>query len=651
MKTRFETTNRTYVIAEVGINHNGDLSEAKNLIRAAVEAGADSVKTQLRHLPSIYVEEVLKDSLKAEQGTQYLLDVLKKSELGFEQIKELADFSQKNFPEIDFFVTPFDPTSAAFLNEIGMNLFKIGSPDFTNLPLLRTVADFKKPMIISTGMSEEPEIQQVYDFLKSINADFSFLHCHSAYPAPLDTLNVNFIDEMKKRFNVKIGYSGHEKGWLPTLAAVSKGAQIVERHITQDQDSWGPDHRASLTPSEFKKMVEDIRSVEKILGQHKRILSQGEKNNRLGLAKSLVASRDLPVGTKLDFPDLIAKTPAKGASPLQLMEFIGKELTVNLKKDDYISTRHISEANSNKESYDIPKKWGIVGRLNDFRDFLDLKPELIEIHMTWRDLAEHKATNEVFQQDLVVHAPEYYQDKLIDFTTNDKKVVDYSLEMLQRTIDIARELNPQFKGQTDSRGPRVVVHPGGHFSYEAQSNKDDQYANLKKNLKLVNSEGVRLLVENMPPRPWYFGGQWYNTIFLDAKEIAQFSTEMGWPICFDTSHAVLYCQYAGIPFSKFTKEIVDHAGYFHISDGRGSTEEGLQIGDGVIDFEEFFRMISNKNLGFIPEIWQGHLNKGEGFKIALRKIEKILKGVSSDAHCTADHQHDHAHQDKKIVKA
>lgn len=654
--TIYSTFPNTYVIAEVGINHNGDIAEAKRLIADAAKAGANGVKIQVRHLESLYTKAVLDDSLKAEHSTQYLLSELRKAHFTFPQVQELFDYS-RSF-EIDFFATPFDGTSADFLDSIGMEIFKVGSPDMTNLPLLDRIAGFGKPIIVSTGMSTEEEIDQVAKFLKGRNAKFAFLHCNSTYPASDHTINLRFMQTMRERYGVKTGYSGHEQGYAPTLAAVALGAQIVERHITTDRGQSGPDHRASLTPEDFSAMVRQIRIVENALGEPKRVFNQGERNNRVGLAKSLVASRDIPAGTILTSADIAAKTPAKGTSPLELETFVGAKLTHDLKQDDYL---YISQVESKdkatvRKDFAINKRWGIIGRLNDFRDYLDLKPDLVELHMTWRDLFQYKRPDETFPQDLVVHAPEYYKDQLIDFTSSDKAVTDFSLEMLQKTIAVARDIAPSFKGMTDSRGPRIVVHPGGHFSKPTDSDKTEQYRLLKKRLKEVNSEGVRLLVENMPPRPWYFGGQWHNTVFMDGREIAQFAQDMNWGICFDTSHAGLYASYAGIPLSDMTRAVLDHIAYLHISDSRGFTDEGVQIGEGEIDFEQFFTLVSKLDHGFVPEIWQGHLNKGQGFTDALARLETIINKVAgkscSDPSCKvtdcADPHHHEAREKANV---
>lgn len=636
MASFFEHFDSVYVIAEIGINHNGDINEAKYLIDESVKAGANGVKIQVRSLENLYTNKVLDDSKTAEQGTQYLLDELIKAQLEFSEVEELFEYSKQY--NVDFFATPFDHISVKFLNDLDVGLFKIGSPDFTNIILIDQVISCGKPLILSTGMSTEDEISRVSEYLKSKNSHFSLLHCNSTYPASPETTNLNYMPKLERLSSSgRYGYSSHHQGCGLTMAAVTMGASIIETHITRDVSQSGPDHSSSLTPDKFSVMVADIRAIEVGLGQSTRVLSQGEKANRVSLAKSIVAGEDLPIGTILSKENLTARTPARGVSPLELDQFLGKSLIVDLKKDDYLTFECIDSKKSFKESgYQINRKWGVVGRLNDYRDFLDMQPDLVEMHMTWRDLESYVPHDHAHSQDLVVHAPEYFQDKLIDFTTTDKQITEYSIEMLRKTIDVARDLDGKFSGQTDTRGPRVVVHPGGHFKSETISDLNTQYKNLLNNLKSINSDGVRILVENMPPYPWYFGGKWHNTVFMDAREIAQFAAEIGWGVCYDTSHAQLYCNYAGKDLKDFTKSLLTHVEYLHISDAKGVSEEGMQIGEGDVDFESIFALLENLDVGFIPEIWQGHLNNGKGFKQALSQLEKILDKISGSS-CADKH--------------
>ena len=631
-------SHKTFIISEIGINHNGCLKTAKNLVAQSVESGADAVKVQVRDLGNLYTKTVLDDSLKAEHGTQYLLNELKKSELANDHLLELSQFCREL--GILFFGTPFDLPSVDRLEEIDPPAYKIGSPDFTNLPLLERVSSLGKPMIISTGMSNEHEIHTVLENLNEWGSDFALLHCNSTYPASVVDLNLNYIKKLKTLSNRVVGYSGHERGYLPTLASVAMGAKIIERHLTLDRSHDGPDHSSSLEPKEFEKMVKDIRLIESSMGQEKRVFNQGEQVNRVALGKSLVLARDMSAGEVISRGDLIAKTPARGISPIQIDKFIGKEITKSLQTDQYIQFEDISINGESKSVFDINKNWGIVGRLNDFEDFLEWKPKLIEIHLTWRDLDQYNSHTIAsrysnYDQELVVHAPEYFNDQLIDFATDESSVLDYSIEMLERTVSLARTLGSKFKKVCPQNGPKVVVHPGGHFEFQKETNRSDQYKLLKQNLALVDHAGVELLVENMPPKPWYFGGQWYNTIFMDAQEIKQFSEFSNLGICYDTSHALLYCNSVGMKLNQFTRNLLGKVRHLHVSDGAGTTQEGLQLGDGVMDFEHLFEVLNEIDVGFIPEIWQGHLNNGKGFHTALSKIEKLLLDKMSTRGCSS----------------
>ena len=630
-----------YIIAEIGINHNGSLRKAKELIKHATNCGVDAVKVQVRDLSATYNSSILKDSLKAEHGTQYILEELKKTELSFHDYTILRDFTLNL--GLEFLATPFDLPSFLFLKNLNLNAYKIGSPDFTNIPLIRKVAATGKPLILSTGMSSELEIQRVISELERLNVHYALLHCNSTYPASPEDLNLNFIKKLSETSGRVVGYSGHERGYLASLASVTLGAKIIERHLTLDRTDEGPDHSSSLEPIDFKKMVQDIRQVESCLGLDKRILNQGEKVNRIALGKSLVLSRNLRQGSTLKSEDIVAKTPARGISPLEIDKIIGKRITKDLNKDHYIQFDDLTGNLVKKDDIKINKHWGIVGRLNDFTDYLEWKPKLIEIHLTWRDLVsfnseENTVKSKSFDQDFVVHAPEYFKDKLIDFTTSDSSVLDYSFEMLQRTINLAKELAPQFSGMKNDRGPKVILHPGGHSEARLETNKTEQYSTLAKNLQEIDTDGVELLIENMPPNPWYFGGQWFNSVFLDPKEIDQFCHDTGFGMCYDTSHALLHCNYAKQTLNNFTNIISKHVRHLHISDGAGTTQEGLQLGSGNIDFDHLFEILKNIDTGFIPEIWQGHLNHGKGFRKALKTIEDLLDKKLSTPGCSSNHK-------------
>ena len=612
-----------YVIAEVGINHNGDMATAKKLIRAAVEAGADAVKFQCRNLEKIYTKDVWNDSKKAEQNSQYLLSELKKAHLTFTDIENLFHYSQRF--NVDCLVTPFDSDSATFLNDLGLEAFKIGSPDMTNLLLLKQVVSYGKPIIISTGMSGVDEIKQVVDFLKNNQAEFCLLHCNSTYPAFPQDLNLRMIPKMKQDYGVPVGYSGHERGFVPTLAAVAMGAQVVERHITLDRTQTGPDHNASLAPDEFKNMVIGIHEIEMSLGASTRSMGQGEKGNRLALGKSLVYKTSLAKGMVIKEECFEAKSPARGISVLKYPDFIGRNLTCDVQEDDYVSEGHFSEheIEDYHQLFGERVKWGIIGRLNDFDKFLTLKPRVIEIHLTWRDLLEEKPkvdSTKLREQELIVHSPEYYQDKLIDFTTGDKSITAYSLDSVKRSMELAKKL-----AEFTKQKPMLIVHPGGHFENGRPKEVKELYSRLEENISpVMQDSGIEVLLENMPPLPWYYGGQWHQVVFMDAEEIAGFFDQTGWSMCYDTSHAQLYCAFSNQDLIAHANRLKPYIRYLHISDAAGVTEEGLQIGDGDIKFKQLLELFADQPIKFVPEIWQGHLNQGEGFKLALSRLASIM---------------------------
>ena len=216
-------------------------------------------------------------------------------------------------------------------------------------------------MIVSTGMSTEHEIHRVIDKLNSWGVEYCLLHCNSTYPASIVDLNLKYIQKLQSISQIVVGYSGHERGYLPTLSAVALGAKIIERHLTFDREAEGPDHSSSLEANEFKEMIANIRLVEASLGQEARVLNQGEQVNRIALGKSLVLVRDMKRGDILNKEDLVAKTPARGVSPMELKKFVGCSLSRDMNQDDYIQFEDVAPLLNEPKSFDIDKKFFLHG--------------------------------------------------------------------------------------------------------------------------------------------------------------------------------------------------------------------------------------------------------------------------------------------------
>jgi sialic acid synthase SpsE len=323
-----------YIIAEIGINHNGDLLLAKKLIDVAIESGANAVKFQKRNLESIYQKQILENPTLDSQGTEILLDVLKEVEFEEEDFKNIINYCKVK--KITFLCTPWDTPSVDFLEKFNISAYKIASADLTNFPLIRYIAKTKKPMIISTGMSNMDEIEKTVNFVKKENVEFLLLHCNSTYPSPIELLNLNLIPVLQEKFDVPIGYSGHETGIMPSVTAANMGGIVIERHITLDKTMKGLDQSASLEPDEFKKMVECIRESEKAKGFNVKKMTRGEILQREVLGKSIICSCEIKKEEIFSEKNIEIKSPARGLSPQYYYELLGKKSPREIKIGEYI---------------------------------------------------------------------------------------------------------------------------------------------------------------------------------------------------------------------------------------------------------------------------------------------------------------------------
>jgi sialic acid synthase SpsE len=355
-----------YVIAEVGINHNGDLAIAKRLVDAAVAAGADAVKFQKRRLSETYRQEILDQPRHGEQGLQYIVPMLIEFELTDEQFRELFEYCRAQ--RITAMCTPWDCASVDFLETCELAAYKIGSPDLTNFPLIEYVARTHKPMLLSTGMSTEEEVRRTLAFLEQCGAEYALFHCVSTYPAAPEEINLRFMERLREWSRRPVGYSGHDNGIAISLAAVAMGARLLERHLTVDRTMRGPDHKASLEPAQFTEQVRAIREVEMSIGVPRRWITRGETLNRRVLAKSLVAAIDIPAQTLIARDMLTSKSPGLGLSPQFVDKLIGRRLSRTMARDEMFLQSDADEMVARRAvtTIDVGGPWGIVARFLDF---------------------------------------------------------------------------------------------------------------------------------------------------------------------------------------------------------------------------------------------------------------------------------------------
>ncbi len=309
-----------FIIAEAGVNHNGELKLAKKLVDAAKKAGADAVKFQ-----AFKADELVTKSAPAAkyQRARSQYEMLKKLELSEKQFKQLSAYCRKK--KIIFLATPFSLRAAIFLNRLSIKIFKISSGDLTDLPFLADIAHFKKPIILSTGMADLAEVKEaVKTILTAGNKSLALLHCTSNYPTKYEDVNLKGMATLKRTFDLIVGYSDHTPGIEIALAAVANGAKIIEKHFTLDKKLPGPDHQASLEPKEFVAMVKGIRHIEQSLGDGIKKARKSEIEVRKIARKSLVAVADIAKGVRISRQMLTAKRPGTGIAPKYLKKIIGQ---------------------------------------------------------------------------------------------------------------------------------------------------------------------------------------------------------------------------------------------------------------------------------------------------------------------------------------
>ncbi len=605
----------TYIIAEIGINHNGSVRTAHDLIDAAKDAGADAIKLQKRHLPSLYPQDILDNSEKYEQHFQYMIPLLKQVELTEQDYMELKEHALEK--GIDFICTPFDRKSADFLEELEIHAYKIASADLNNMDLLEHVVSKKCPMIVSTGMSYRDEITRTIEYLKSHEAAFAVLHCRSAYPVWPREVNLKMINWLKQ-YEVPVGYSGHDIGITIPLIAASMGASIVEKHITIDRRMDGPDHKISLEPFEFKRMVRDIRIADLAMAKEDRFLLRGEVLNREVFGKSLTAGEKIGKGTRITREMICVKGPGKGLSPAYLNDLTGRTAQRDMEPGQMFLEEDLFEKSRGRTSSQMPiafkSQWGLISRFSDFHEMVAYDPDVIEIHLAENDIKSSFSLERNYRQSLVVHVAEYMDGMLMDLCSASEKIRKASVSLVNQTAALADSLSGYFAGT-----PKLIVHPGA-MSLNTKLDKARLKSTLLASLDEIDTGHTKLLLENLPPYPWYFGGAWKGNFFMDPDEIADFCEQTGIDIVLDTSHAALYCNAKETDLCRFVEKVRPYIRHIHMGDAYGLDGEGIQIHEGDIDFDGLMTALAGYNESWVPEIWQGHLNNAHGFMVALERL-------------------------------
>jgi N-acetylneuraminate synthase len=616
----------TFVIAEVGNNHQGDIGLAKELVDLAVLAKADCVKFQMRDLATLYSNKGKKAEAGYDLGSQYTLDLLNKFQLSHDALCQVFDYCKHR--GILPLCTPWDLFSVRVLDEYGMESFKLASADLTNFEMIEALAKTGKSLICSTGMSKEAEINGTVGLLRRLGVPFALLHCNSTYPTPFKDVNLNYLPRLKQLAGTVVGYSGHERGFAIPLAAVAMGAKIIEKHFTVDKTLEGNDHKVSLLPDEFTEMVQQIRNLEEAMGQGgERELTQGELINRESLAKSLVINCDLPKGQLIQRSMIAINSPGQGLQPNRIDELLGKNAVRDFKAGECFFETDLTASIAKNDHYEFTRPYGIPARYHDYKMLIEgMKINFVEFHLSYHDL--DVKLEDYFDSSLsigyAVHSPELFaSDHILNLASEDAEYRAHSIKELKRTIAVTGDLRRYFPA-TDK--PVLVLNAGGWTpkGFLPGTARAALYELVIDSLEQVDLTSVKLAIQTMPPFPWHFGGQSHHNLFVDPDEIAAFCERTGHHVCLDVSHSMMACTYYQWTFGEFLRKVLPYTIHLHVVDAKGVDGEGVQMGHGDVDFA-LLRQLMNEyapNVQFIPEVWQGHKNKGEGFWSALTFLEK-----------------------------
>lgn len=618
----------SFIIAEIGNNHQGQIELAKELVDHAVNANVDCVKFQMRSMKALYKNSGDADDASVDLGAQYTMDLLSKFQLTNAELIEVFEYSKEK--GVLPLCTPWDVDSLKILENYGMEAYKVASADFTNFELLEEMAKTGKPFFCSTGMSSESEIKETVTFLDSLGANYVLLHCNSTYPTPFKDVNLRYLTRLKEITGQLVGYSGHERGICVPIAATALGACVIEKHLTVDTSLEGTDHKVSLLPLEFKEMVKQIRQVEEGLGSSTapREITQGELMNRENLAKSLVAKQSIEMGQLITRDMVEIKSPGQGLQPNRLNDLIGKAANRDIAEGSFFYLTDII-GQIVKRDYKFSRPVGVPVRYHDYREIVKgTNLDFVEFHLSYKDLEVNLADYFLGEENIgyAIHSPELFaNDHILDLCADDPEYIEQSVALLQRVVNITRELNQYFPR---TENPVIVVNAGGWDSkgFIPEKDKGHKYQLISESLARLDLDGVTIAIQTMPPFPWHFGGQSYHNLFVCADEIVNFcQANPKIKICLDISHSMMSCNYYGWDLLEFVKKVAPFNVHLHIVDAKGSDGEGIEIGEGDVDFPALLSLLDqdNPNVQFIPEVWQGHKNGGEGFWKALDFLESV----------------------------
>lgn len=601
----------TKVIAEIGINHKGNMDIAKQLIDAAHAAGAWAVKFQYRDQDTFYAQT-------NEIGDEILIEEIRRINMTASQYDELRDYAQNLgiLAGISFFriqdAAHYGTTLAQY------DFFKIPSAELENAPLLDYLLAFNKQVILSTGGHSEQRILQRLQSLAGYNV--IVLHCVANYPLLLGNQNLAFMQKMAQSTDLPIGYSSHDEDWEACIVAATLGAEYIERHLTTDKKGGGLDDSTSSDIPEFNRLCRIVNKMDNIVGTGKRVINQGEIINMQNLGTSLYALQDFTVGQKVSVDDFAIQAPRKGLTRAEIIPFIGQALIKPIASGQPITEFHFVEQfstiTSQEAAYCDMKKLSVPIRLHDAAVIAKNVPiENYELHFSYGEInqisQDINALLKYCKADCAysIHLPDYlYGNRLIDPISTDSAIRQDSRLLISQVRDMTQVLT-----QLTSKPVPIV----GSFSRLLNNDHTATLDHLFDYFSQVETSYFKILPQWLPAIAWYFGGAETLELFCKQRDV-DYIVKNNARICLDISHLILSANYANVHWYDWYKALAPFTDHLHVADAQGIDGEGVKFGTGELEhLDEILDFPVRKVL----EVWQGHLNEGSGFVEAIKFLK------------------------------
>ena len=604
-----------FLIAEIGINHNGQIDTALALIKAAAASGAHGIKFQYRNLANAYVEGA------KQIGDEILLKEITKNYLAPTAILALVESAHQI--GIDAGISFFDE---ADIDDFGKNIerfdfFKAPSVELNNTSLVNKMLCYGKPVYVSLGCHTEHEIEQAFASVEGDN--WLAMHCVSNYPVSLANAKLGYLKHMAGKWQRPFGYSSHDENWEVCLIAMSMGASVIERHITFDKQAHGLDHSTSSTPDEFKRIAMFAESMGLLMvGNADRVPNQGEMLNLQNLGRSYYAKEFIAAGELLRKDQLSFRAPRIGLGRNELDCYLEQPTARAINAGGVItkSVFEISQQISDEAlEFARQKKIAIPVRLHDLAGIEQRFPiGAYEFHLSFGEVLSGQLDAKQYKKTncYSIHLPDYINStELMDPFSDSPEQVEASLNILQRTVDFAKGLQEHTGKIVPIVGSFSVVHKNIAQFYE-------QHAEL---LGVYRQQGVSILPQWLPPIAWYFGGSVQLNAMNQLRDV-EFIQKYNLPICMDVCHLCMGDSLFQFDAKRMIDTLLPNIEHVHIADAAGIDGEGLQFGEG--DAKNLPAISASMEIDCMKviEVWQGHLDEGAGFAKALTKLNELFNG-------------------------